>query len=390
VTKPIELIPGAKVETNLEEFEDILSEGKPLRIKYGIDPTSRHVHFGHTVPLRLLRRFQDAGHDIHLIIGDMTAAIGDPSGRNDGRPMLTQENIQINMEMYLDQIGLFIDLDKTTIHYNSTWLARLGVMEIVREFSHITVQRMTDRKDFAQRIENQTPVYLHEFLYPIFQAIDSREIGADVEIGGTEQLYTLLLARTVQERAGQRPQTCITVPILRGVDGIKRMGKSLGNFVGVTESPGSIFGKTMSIPDELLDEWFKLLSDEPPQKESPRDRKIQLGTYLASICHGRDAADHARVEWIKQFSDKCDPDDIPEVSIPFPSSGTMEICPLMVATGLAQSLSDARRQIVPHSGVTVGPYRWRVEDPKTLIVLQDGMVIRKGKRNFVRLKFAKP
>lgn len=388
---------GVKLETDAEEFNAKLALGRPLVVKYGIDPTNPSVHLGHTVPLRILRRFQDAGHKAVIIIGDFTATIGDPSGKNKTRPTLSDDQIAGNMKTYLRQIGKFVDLPRAEVFYNSWWLRSMVLSEIVAEFSHITVKRMLDRKDFSDRIAEHEPVFLHEFIYPVVQGIDSREVLADVELGGTEQLYTLMLARDIQERDGQLPQSCITVPILRGVDGKKRMGKSLGNFIGVDEPPDEIFGKTMSIPDDLMPEWYGLLcSREFDPNEHPKEAKMDLAYDLVEQCWTREDATRAKGNWLRRFAEGEDPEDISEVTIELPPRGQMDIISLLVAMKLVASKSEARRAIVPNpkkdaggekSSVTVGPHRWKVRDVETLIILQDKMVVRVGKRKMARLRF---
>jgi tyrosyl-tRNA synthetase len=387
------LTKGARIETNYNEFRDKLAEGRPLVVKYGIDPTGVDVHLGHTVPLRILRRFQEAGHQATIIIGDFTAQIGDPSGRNETRPPLSRQQINENMKGYLSQIGKFIDMSKVRTFYNSTWCHRMRLVDVLAEFAPITAQRMLDRDDFSKRLKEQQPVYLHEFIYPVIQGIDSREIHADVELGGTEQLYTLLIARDIQQRAGQPQQTCITVPILRGLDGKRRMGKSLKNYVGINDSPADVFGKTMSIPDELLQEWYDLLTDQTynPEKH-PKGQKLALASILVTQIYDKETAAKAQEDWETQFSKKQDPSEITEVVIP---PQEMSICHLLVASQLAASLSEARRAIIPNpktdgdgskSSVTLGPDRTKILDPKTVVAIEDNMILRLGKRKIVRIR----
>lgn len=378
---------GARLASEPEEFAAKLAKGRPLRVKYGIDPTNPSVHLGHTVPLRLLRRFQERGHDAVLIIGDYTATIGDPSGRSEARKPLEPRHVQKNLAGYLTQIGRFIDLSRTLIYHNSSWFHGFRTSDWIDLCSQVTVQQLLSRDDFHKRVRDAVPVWVHEILYPMMQAYDSVRVDADVEVGGTEQLHTLMLARDLQKRSGQEPQACVTVPILRGTDGHRRMGKSLGNFVGVNDPPAEIYGKVMSIPDDLLDEWCDLL--DKPRAEHPFECKKALALALAAECHAPEAATAAQAEWHARFADDKDPVDIPEVSFDPPSSGSIEVCPLLVRLGLATSNSDAKRLIVPASGVRIGPYRCRVTDPQTVITLQDNMVVRVGKKRIVRLKYAK-
>ncbi|HEY1380382.1 MAG TPA: tyrosine--tRNA ligase, partial [Gemmataceae bacterium] len=246
-----------------DELRKKLAAGRPLRVKLGIDPTGFDVHLGHTVVLRKLRQFQDLGHTVVLIIGNATAAVGDPSGRDESRKSLNPEQIEKNAASYLTQISKVIDVGRAEVVRNSDWFNRFSFADVQRLLGHMTMQRMLERDDFAKRIRAGTPIYLHECLYPLMQGHDSVEVRADVELGGTEQLFNLMVGRDLQRAAGQEPQVCLTVPILRGLDGAKKMGKSLGNYIGVNEPAKEQFGKTMSIPDDLLREWFELLTDRP-------------------------------------------------------------------------------------------------------------------------------
>src|SRR4051812_42594481 len=256
-----QIVPEDELRKKLDRS---LATGKPLRIKLGIDPTGFDVHLGHTVVLRKLRQFQDLGHQVVLIIGTATAAVGDPSGRDKSREALTPEQIEKNAETYLTQIGRVIDVSRAEVVRNGDWFNRFGFADMLRLLGQMTMQRMLERDDFTKRVKEGTPIYLHECLYPLMQGHDSVEVRADVELGGTEQLFNLMVGRDLQRAAGQEPQVCLTMPILRGLDGVKKMGKSLGNYVGVGEPAREQFGKTMSIPDSLLREWFELLTDRSP------------------------------------------------------------------------------------------------------------------------------
>src|SRR5215475_1548183 len=246
-----------------KKLERSVKTGKPLRVKYGIDPTGIDVHLGHTVPLRKLRLFQELGHKAVLIIGNYTALVGDPSGRDQTRARLTQEQVEANACDYLKQISRIIDMDRTEVHRNGDWFSRFGFLDVLALTSQITMQRMLERDDFTKRLKAETPIYLHECLYPLMQGRDSVEIRADIELGGSEQLFSLMVGRDLQRDAGQEPQVCITLPILCGLDGVRRMGKSLRNYIGVGETAQSQFDKTMSIPDALMRQWFELLTDRP-------------------------------------------------------------------------------------------------------------------------------
>jgi tyrosyl-tRNA synthetase len=326
-----------------DELRKKLARGKPLRIKYGIDPTGIDVHLGHTVPLRKLRQFQELGHQAVLIIGNYTALVGDPSGRDETRARLTQEQVEANAQDYLRQVSRVIDINRTEVHRNGDWFGKMSFLDVLSLCRQITMQRMLERDDFTRRLKAGTPIYLHECLYPLMQGRDSVEIRADVELGGSEQLFSLMVGRKLQEDAGQEPQICITLPILRGRDGVKRMGKSLGNYVGVGEPAIEQFGKTMSIPDTLMREWFDLLTDLPNEEITrllaghPMEAKKALAHEIVAFYHGADAAREARAEWEKQFSRGEDPTEIPRVPIAADSlsDGSLPLFKLLVAMKLA-------------------------------------------------------
>ncbi|HZT83035.1 MAG TPA: tyrosine--tRNA ligase, partial [Gemmataceae bacterium] len=308
-----------------KKLERSVKTGRPLRVKYGIDPTGIDVHLGHTVPLRKLRLFQELGHQAVLIIGNYTALVGDPSGRDQTRAALTQEQVENNARDYLKQVSKVIDITRTEVRPNGDWFSQLGFLDVMRLMGKITVQRMLERDDFTKRLRAGTPISLHECLYPLMQGQDSVEIHADVELGGSEQLFNLMVGRKLQEDAGQEPQTCITLPILRGLDGHRRMGKSLGNYIGVGEPAQVQFDKTMSIPDLLMAEWFELLTDRPreevarltdPEVTHPMEAKKQLAADIVTFYYGPEAAAAARAEWERRFSGKQDPKEIPEMSVP--------------------------------------------------------------------------
>src|SRR5216684_9402228 len=274
------LVPEAELRQKLERS---VKTGVPLRVKYGIDPTGIDVHLGHTVPLRKLRLFQELGHRAVLIIGNYTALVGDPSGRDQSRARLTPEHVEANARDYLKQVSKVIDISKTEVRHNGDWFSRFSFLDVLNLTRKITMQRMLERDDFTKRREAGTPIYLHECLYPLMQGQDSVAIDADVELGGSEQLFSLMVGRDLQRDAGQEPQICITLPILRGLDGQRRMGKSLGNYVGVGESAYDMFAKVMSIPDDLMREWFELLTDRPGEEvasfisANPMEAKKTLG-----------------------------------------------------------------------------------------------------------------
>jgi tyrosyl-tRNA synthetase len=385
-----------------DELRKKLAAGRPLRVKLGIDPTGFDVHLGHTVVLRKLRQFQDLGHTVVLIIGNATAAVGDPSGRDESRKSLNPEQIEKNAASYLTQISKVIDVGRAEVVRNSDWFNRFSFADVQRLLGHMTMQRMLERDDFAKRIRAGTPIYLHECLYPLMQGHDSVEVRADVELGGTEQLFNLMVGRDLQRAAGQEPQVCLTVPILRGLDGAKKMGKSVGNYVGVGEPAKEQFAKVMSIPDDLMPEWFTLLTDRRPEEVArltnsgasmemtlihPMEAKKTLARDIVAQYHGRDAAAAAQAEWEKQFSQKEDPDEIPEAAVSATelADGRIVVVRLVVALGLAKSNNEARQKVL-EGAVTVGPDRARITDPKATVAVTDGLIVRLGSRRIVRVR----
>jgi tyrosyl-tRNA synthetase len=370
--------------------------GKPLRVKYGIDPTGIDVHLGHTVPLRKLRLFQDLGHQAVLIIGNYTALVGDPSGRDQTRARLTEEQVEANARDYLKQVSKVIDISRTEVTHNGDWFSKFRFLDVLALTSKITMQRMLERDDFTKRREAGTPIYLHECLYPLMQGYDSVEIRADIELGGSEQLFSLMVGRKLQEDAGQEPQICITLPILRGTDGVRRMGKSLGNYVGVGEEPKQQFGKTMSIPDELMREWFELLTDRESgeiarltnkEATNPRLAKEILGKDIVRFYYGDQAAEQAAEEFRKQFSgEKQDPTAMPEVPVSAAElkDGRIWICELLKRAGV-KSNNEARR-LIQQGGVNMGPEREKISDPAANVPVSDGLVLRIGKLRVVKVR----
>lgn len=390
-----QIVPEAELRQKLERS---LKTGQPLRVKYGIDPTGIDVHLGHTVPLRKLRLFQELGHQAVLIIGNYTALVGDPSGRDESRTRLTQEKVEANAKDYLTQVSKVIDIQKTEVTRNGDWFGKMSFLEVMALTSKITVQRMLERDDFTKRFraEPSIPIYLHECLYPLMQGQDSVEIRADIELGGSEQLFNLLVGRKLQEDAGQPPQVCITLPILCGTDGVRRMGKSLGNYVGVGEPAYEQFAKTMSIPDLLMRQWFELLTDRPAEeiaqltdagRTHPMQAKKTLGREIVAFYHGADAARQAQTDWESRVSGGADPGEIPEKSLARADlvDGQMWICKLLVATDLATSNNEARRAVEGKS-VTLGKARDTVTDPKASVPVTDGLIVRSGKRKIVRVR----
>lgn len=377
-------------------LEQSVATGKPLRVKYGIDPTGIDVHLGHTVPLRKLRLFQELGHKAVLIIGEATAMVGDPSGRDKSRTGLSRDQIAANARDYLTQIGRVIDLSTAEVRSNGDWFLQYGLMDMIRLTQAYTVQQMMEREDFTQRRNAGVPVYLSECLYPLMQGQDSVEIQADVELGGCEQLFNLMVGRYLQTRAGLRPQVCITLPILRGLDGERRMGKSLGNYVGVGMPAQEQFDRTMSIPDGIMKEWFDLLTDLPEEEVSrlldpavttPFEAKKRLAAAVVGFYHGAEAAQAAREGWESRFSQKQDPTDIPEVDLPAAqlSDGQIRITNLLKTVNLAPSSNEARR-LVQNGGVNFGPDRTKITDPNASVTVTTGLILRVGSRRIVRVR----
>jgi tyrosyl-tRNA synthetase len=382
----------------LQKLQRSVATGKPLRVKYGIDPTGIDVHLGHTVPLRKLRLFQELGHKAVLIIGNYTALVGDPSGRDQTRARLTQEQVESNAKDYLIQVSKVIDIKSTEVTYNGDWFKRFQFLDVLSLTSKITMQRMLERDDFTKRQKAGTPIYLHECLYPLMQGYDSVEIHADIELGGSEQLFSLMVARDLQRDAGQEPQICLTLPILVGLDGTRRMGKSLGNYIGVGEPAQVQFDKTMSIPDTMMPQWFELLTDRPADEIArltsiavthPMEAKKTLAADIVTFYYGADAAAAARLEWEKRFSQRQDPTEIPERPVPAAElvDGKMWICKLLVLLGLAESNGEARRAIAG-GAVNIGPDREVVSDTKANVGVTDGLIVRNGKRKIARVRLS--
>jgi tyrosyl-tRNA synthetase len=385
-----QITPEADLRRKLERS---VRTGKPLRVKYGIDPTGIDVHLGHTVPLRKLRLFQELGHQAVLIIGNYTALVGDPSGRDQTRARLTPEQVEANAKDYLLQVSKVIDIGRAEVAHNGDWFSKMTFLDVTALTAKTTVQRMLERDDFTKRFRSEpsVPIYLLECLYPLMQGQDSVEVRADVELGGSEQLFNLMMGRKLQEEAGQEPQVCLTVPILRGLDGARRMGKSLGNYIGVGEPAKEQFAKTMSIPDELMPEWFTLLTDHGKDEikqlvERPMEAKKTLGRDIVGAYYGADAATQAQAEWEKQFSQRKDPTEIAEVQIAASNlaDGKIAVSKLLVLLNLAKSNNEARRHI-QGGGVTIGPDREKATDPHQVVAAPDGLVVRFGRR-IVRMR----
>lgn len=376
------LLDGFEHVETVEDFRARLQLGRPINVKLGIDPTSPDLHLGFMVVLEKLQRFAQAGHNVTLIIGDFTASIGDPSGRNAMRPPLSREQIEANMQTYREQAGKVLDLERVRIRYNSEWLAALNFAEIVRLVSHVTVAQMLERNDFHNRYDAGTPISLHEFLYPVAQAYDSIAVEADVELGGTDQLFNLLLGRHFQREYGQLPQICATVPLLVGLDGVKKMSKSLGNYVGIAEDAQTQFGKLMSMPDELMPTYARLAAFWKTYDVgglSPMETKKKLAQDIVKRYHGADAAKEAREYFERTVQRKEIPlDNVPEIAL----GDARRVADVLVRAGFAESRRAAER-LISGNGVKVDGIV--VSDPRAPWDWTAPAVLSVGSRRFARI-----
>lgn len=375
-----------------KKLEKAAAEGRGLRIKYGADPSAPDIHLGHVVGLNKLREFQDAGHTVVFIIGDFTGMIGDPSGRSQTRKPLTKEQVAVNAQSYQDQIFKILDKDKTEIRFNSEWCGKMSFEDVIRLSSHVTVAQMLARDDFSKRYAANQPISIVEFLYPLVQAYDSVMVEADLELGGTDQLFNLLLGRELQKIMGQPPQCVMTLPLIEGLDGVKKMSKSLNNYVGIAEPAREMYGKLMSLPDDLMWKFFEYILCWPKDNIEamraqvangelhPRAAKDLLGQSIVKRFIGEAEAQDAAEEFTRIFAKKELPDEIPEVIVPATEIGLLA---LMVQAGLVKSNGDARR-LVTQGAVKINDEK--VGDPRMQITPEDGMVIRSGKRGFVQIK----
>ena len=369
-----------------------LAKGRPLVVKAGFDPTAPDLHIGHTVLINKMRQFQEFGHEVVFLIGDFTGLIGDPSGRNAMRPPLTPEEIQQNAETYKDQVFKILDPDLTRIDFNSRWMSDIGADGMIRLASHHTVARMLERDDFSKRYKNGVPISIHEFLYPIVQGYDSVALKADVELGGTDQKFNLLVGRQLQQEYGQEPQLVMTMPLLEGLDGVEKMSKSKGNYIGITEPPGEMFGKVMSVSDELMWRYFELLSFKSLEDieqirakvdagGNPRDAKFELAMELVARFHDDAAAVAARDEFIARFQKGAMPEDMPEFELES-DGGSLGIAYLLQQAGLVSSTGEAFRMI-KQGAVRIDGVR--VEDRALKVDAGTEAIYQVGKRKFARV-----
>ena len=379
------------------EFEQKLarskSTGEPLRCKLGLDPTAPDIHIGHTVVLNKLRQLQDLGHTVIFLVGDFTAAIGDPSGRNTTRPPLTREQIEANAQTYLNQAGMVLDLDKTEVRYNSEWSNALGATGLIQLASRYTLARLLERDDFAKRFKEELPIAMHELLYPLMQGYDSVALKADLELGGSDQRFNLLVGRELQRQYGQEPQCILTMPLLVGLDGVQKMSKSKKNYIGITDPANDMFGKVMSITDDLMWNWYDLLSlrsnaeiaqlkKECAEGRNPRDAKVLLAREIIERFHDKAAADAAEAEFNARFQKGAVPNDIKDVTVAAPT-GEIGIMQLIKAAGLAPSNAEAGRNI-DQGGVRIDGES--VRDRTLKIQAGAEFVLQVGKRRWARVK----
>lgn len=382
-----EIVPEEELKDKL--FRAI-SDNRPLRIKLGLDPTAPDIHMGHTVVLNKLRQFQDLGHEVHLIIGDFTGRIGDPSGKSETRKQLTEEEVIANAATYKEQIFKVLDATRTIIHFNSEWLMPLNLVDVLNLAGKYTVARMLERDDFSKRYKEGMPIGIHEFMYPLMQGYDSVELKADVELGGTDQMFNLLVGRNLQKEYGMEPQVALMMPILEGTDGVQKMSKSLGNYIGVNDEAYEMFGKTMSIPDALIIRYFELLTRVSLQELqdlqqamssgelNPRDAKMRLAREIISMYHSEQEARQAQDKFELVFSRRDIPDDVPEIQA---AAGEVWLPKFMSDHKLLKSTSEGKRML-EQGAIKVNGEKYVDEN----LQLQNGMVIQVGKRKFGKVR----
>ncbi|MDK2857491.1 MAG: tyrosyl-tRNA synthetase [Verrucomicrobiota bacterium] len=383
----VDLISAGELKKKLETAA---AENRGLRIKYGADPSAPDIHLGHVVGLNKLREFQDAGHTVVFIIGDFTGMIGDPSGKSATRPALSREQIAVNAESYKQQVFKVLDPEKTEVRFNSDWLGGMKFEDVIRLSAHVTVAQLLARDDFSKRYDENRPISLVEFLYPLVQAYDSVMVKADVELGGTDQLFNLLLGRELQKVFGQDPQVVMTLPLLEGLDGVQKMSKSLGNYVGINESPKEIFGKLMSVSDELMWKYFLYILCRRPEEIKamqakvaadelhPRAVKDEMARCIVDRFAGAGEGQKASEEFARIFAQKELPDEMPELKL----SGKTGLIALVVQAGFASSNGEARR-LIQQGGVRINDEQ--ISDIKAVITPENGMILKVGKRKFARI-----
>lgn len=388
----VEILPLGGLDAKLRE-----RKGRPLRVKLGFDPTKPDLHLGHAVVINALRRFQEHGHQVVLIVGDFTARIGDPTGKESARPPLSLEDVEAFARTYLEQFGILVDVQRAEVRRNSEWLAPMTLEGVLKLMGQATVAQMLARENFAKRFERHDAIGLHEFMYPLLQGYDSVAVEADVELGGTDQKFNLLMGREIQQAFGQSPQVVMMYPILEGTDGVAKMSKSLGNYIGLTDAAPDMYGKAMSIPDSVLERYYRLasglskeeidalLAELEAGRLHPRDAKMRLARSIVRLYHGEEAAAAAEEAFVRQFQQRQIPEDMPEFAI---AEGSLGAAALLARLGLAGSTSEARR-LITQGGVKV----FRGEEPETVSshdqvieLPSDGLIVQVGKRRFAKVK----
>ncbi len=383
----VEIIPEDELK---EKLKKSISENKPLKIKFGADPSAPDLHLGHTVPLRKLKQFQDLGHEVYFLIGDFTGMIGDPTGKSQTRKRLTKEEVLINAETYKSQIFKILDPKKTKIVFNSDWCSKMTFGDVLELTAHYTVARLLERDDFNKRYKDGKPISMIEFMYPLIQGYDSVFLHSDVEIGGTDQKFNLLVGRALQSEYGQEEQIVFTMPLLEGTDGVNKMSKSLGNYIGISEQPGQIFGKIMSIPDKMISKYFELLTDvsideiksfenKMKQGQNPRDYKVMLGKTIVSQYYSNEDAEKAFEEFERVFKEKGLPDEIEE----FPLQNAMNLIDILIQSKVLPSKSEVRRMLQQNAVSIDG---LKIQEENLLLQPGEEIIIKIGKRKFLKVK----
>lgn len=389
----VEIVPEDELKQKV--IQSVVT-GKPLKVKLGLDPSAPDIHIGHTVVMQKLRQFQELGHQVQLIIGDFTGRIGDPTGKSETRKQLTEEDVQRNAETYRQQIFKILDPEKTQVNFNSEWLAPMTFADVVKLSAKVTVARMLERDDFTKRYTSGQPISIHEFFYPLMQGMDSVALESDIELGGTDQKFNLLMGRTLQKEYGKDTQVAIMTPIIEGLDGVQKMSKSLGNYIGIDEAPNEIYGKAMSVPDELMTKYFELVTDLSLEELAelteglksgavhPRDAKMKLAHTLVRMYHGQEAADAAQEHFVTVFQQRALPEDIEEKEIPAAElvNGKIRLIKLLTLLGFAASNGEARRSIQQGA---VKLNEEKISDPNAEVELAGGEIIQVGKRKFAKL-----
>ncbi|MFB5266308.1 tyrosine--tRNA ligase [Paenibacillus enshidis] len=390
----VEIVPEDEFK---QKIAKAVVSGEPLKVKLGLDPSAPDLHIGHTVVMHKLRQFQELGHQVQLIIGDFTGRIGDPTGKSETRKQLSEEDVQRNAETYKQQLFKILDPEKTKVYYNSEWLGPMTFADVVNLSAKVTVARMMERDDFTKRFQGGLPISIHEFFYPLMQGMDSVALKSDVELGGTDQKFNLLMGRTLQKEYGVDTQATMMLPLLEGLDGVQKMSKSLGNYIGIDEEPNEMYGKAMSVPDELMLKYFELATDVSGEelkkmKEGlqdgsvhPRDAKMLLARTLVRMYHGEEAANAAQEHFVTVFQQRALPEDIKEFNLGTGEleNGSIRVIKLLTLLGFAASNGEARRSI-QQGAVKINEEKWA--DPNADYTPQDGDIIQVGKRKFAKLK----